>query len=287
MRISFTLPLITVWLLSLFVREVSGFGVGQRFSPHRPAYFSLASKLTSSAGNDCDSSAEGNNDCSSEEKRKEDVKPDILLPFPEAADPSYMCRGPIGEGSFIVSREGELTKEELSNENIMKIVKIKCTDLEVNTLVWKGLGYRFDPDTETWNNEKVFPNWKNKFPSPPDLIGMQRVYSKEVDQPSLRSNQQLVKSVPVESKQSLKKFLKPLGWPGYQFKELTPNKTRRAQCANWLLFYREELFGYTLEELIERKKKKQEAKDAEDKQLEEETGKSSKDEWKPPVQEVF
>lgn len=30
---------------------------------------------------------------------------------------------------------------------------------------------------------------------------------------------------------------------------MTPNKTRRAQCANWLLFYREVLFGKSLDEL--------------------------------------
>jgi hypothetical protein len=35
------------------------------------------------------------------------------------------------------------TQEELSNENIL-IVSIQCSDLEVNTLVWKCLGYRFE-----------------------------------------------------------------------------------------------------------------------------------------------
>jgi len=287
MKISFPFPVTLVCFLYFCVKGATGFGVAPRYSSCRRAFSSLASEPTSSAGNDSTSSSDGTNDGYSKDKKKEDIKIDILLPFPAAADPMYMCRGPVGGGNFIVKREGGPTEEELSDENIMKIIKIRCTDLEVNTLVWKGLGYRFDPDTETWNNDEVFPNWRNKFPSPPDLIGMQRVYEKEVDQPSLRSNQQLVKSVPVENKQSLKKFLKPLGWPGYQFKELTPNKTRRAQCANWLLFYREELFGCTLEELVARKKQKKEAKEAEDKRQEEETGKSSKDEWKPPVQEVF
>jgi hypothetical protein len=60
-----------------------------------------------------------------------------------------------------------------------------------------------------------------------------------------------------------------------QLSELTPNKTRRAQCANWLLYYREELFGYTLEELLERKRLRLQA-EAE-----------SSPEWKPPVTEVF
>ncbi len=73
----------------------------------------------------------------------------------------------------------------------------------------------------------------------------------------------------------------------FQYKELTPNKTRRAQCANWLLFYREELFGYTLEELKERKRQKLEAEAMEKKRIEEESGKPVKEEWKPPVREVF
>ena len=66
-----------------------------------------------------------------------------------------------------------------------------------------------------------------------------------------------------------------------QYKELTPNKTRRAQCANWLIFYREELFGYTVEELRERRRLK---KEAEEKAKEAE---QKGDEWKPPVKEVY
>ena len=71
-----------------------------------------------------------------------------------------------------------------------------------------------------------------------------------------------------------------------KYKELTPNKTRRAQCANWLLYYREELFGFTIEELKERRQKKREAEEAEKLRLQKESGKVE-DEWKPPVKEVF
>jgi hypothetical protein len=53
-----------------------------------------------------------------------------------------------------------------------------------------------------------------------------------------------------------------------------------------LLYYREELFGFTVEELQERRRLKKEAEEAEKKRLEEE-GKASQDEWKPPVKEVF
>jgi hypothetical protein len=82
--------------------------------------------------------------------------------------------------------------------------------------VWKCLGYRFDADNEQWKNDDVFPKWREKYPTPPDLIGMQRIYSKEVDQPSLRANQSLVRSVPVDNKQSLKTHLRPLGFTGYK-----------------------------------------------------------------------
>lgn len=99
------------------------------------------------------------------------IKPDILLPFPPAADPSYMCTGPVGQNDFIVSREGPpQPATELSNSNILKIVTVECSDLEVNTLVWKCLGYRY-MDGEGWQATECFPNWREKFPEPPDLIG--------------------------------------------------------------------------------------------------------------------
>ena len=41
-----------------------------------------------------------------------------------------------------------------------------------------------------------------------------------------------------------------MGFKGFKLNELTPNKTRRAQAVNWLLYYRETLYGKTVEELI-------------------------------------
>jgi hypothetical protein len=68
--------------------------------------------------------------------------------------------------------------------------------------------------------------------------------------------------------------------------ELTPNLTRRAQCTNWLLFYREELFGYSVEELRERRRLKLEKAEQERLQKIKEEGEAN-EEWKPPVKEVF
>lgn len=99
-----------------------------------------------------------------------------LLPFLPAADPRWACIGPVGRDSFVLGREGGPTQAELSNENILKIVKIECSDLEVNTIVWKCLGYRFNSQTEEWIASECFPKWREKYPTPPDLIGMQRMY---------------------------------------------------------------------------------------------------------------
>ena len=65
------------------------------------------------------------------EPPRETVKPDILQPFLPAADPKYSVRGPIGDADFVIERRGEPTKEELANENIIKIVRVECSDLEV------------------------------------------------------------------------------------------------------------------------------------------------------------
>jgi len=72
-----------------------------------------------------------------------------------------------------------------------------------------------------------------------------------------------------------------------QYAELTPNKTRRAQCTNWLLYYRMELFGYTIEELRERRRIRREQKEEEERKMREAAEGKKEDEWKPPVKEVF
>lgn len=210
----------------------------------------------------------------------------ILAPFPEAADPTYMVKGPVGDNDFKVTREGGPTPEELTNENLIQIVERRSnvTDIEVNTLVWKCLGYRFDPEKEKWDAPEVFPKWKERYPTPPDVIGIQRIYTKEVDGEIIKNNQRLTNSIPMEFKQSLKTILRPYGFNGYKLSELVPNMTRRAQCVNWLLFFREDLYGFTLEELQERRRVKKEKEAEEERKQLEETGEK---EWKPPIREVF
>mmetsp|Transcript_45809 Transcript_45809/g.95942 ORF Transcript_45809/g.95942 Transcript_45809/m.95942 type:complete len:202 (-) Transcript_45809:227-832(-) len=137
--------------------------------------------------------------------------------------------------------------DELSNQNILRIVKGDIPDNEVNLLLWKCLGYK--QIDGVWTSDDVFPKWRAKYPSPPDVIGVLRNYTYSIDRPVQQANQQLVASIPLKYKQGVKEHLRPLGFTGFMLDELTPNKTRRAQVANWLLFYREALRGKTLEQL--------------------------------------
>ncbi|CAM9995071.1 unnamed protein product [Scytosiphon promiscuus] len=127
------------------------------------------------------------------------------------------------------------------------------TDNEVNWLVWKCLGYRYDADKDSWSNEKVFPRWKERYPDPPDLLGVTRVYEPAIDRPVIRASQAMMRSIPPAYKRSIIEQLRPIGFTGLELEELTPNRTRRAQCANFLLYFREQLWGVPLEEVERRR----------------------------------
>ena len=146
--------------------------------------------------------------------------------------------------------------DDLSDETMLRIIKQEMSDSDVNALVWKYLGYRYDSNTDAWDSSQVFPNWRSKYPQPPDLIGVTRTYTREVDEPVLRAVQSLQRSVAKEHKNNLKAFLKPLGWKGYTMDGLTPNMTRRAQVATWLLYYREALHGVPIDELRRRRERR-------------------------------
>ncbi|CAM9189751.1 unnamed protein product [Ascophyllum nodosum] len=189
---------------------------------------------------------------------------DADAPIPNSLDrsapPNFIAKNNVSlDGEFIVTKEGEPTEAELNNHNVIKIIAQKCTDKEVNWLVWKCLGYRFDTERELWMADNVFPLWKEKYPEPPDLIGVTRVYSREVDRPVMKANQALVRSIPMEFKRSIMEHLKPIGFTGYKMDELTPNRTRRAQVTNFIIYFREELWGVSLEELRLRRKERKES----------------------------
>ena len=207
------------------------------------------------------------------------VEPDRPLDMPPV--------GPHTEGFLCLGVADEVTPEELSNENMIRIVRQESSDEDVNRLVWRCLGYRgqvAEDGAVSWDAEKCFPKWKTRFPTPPDVIGMKRIYTPDVDKDVMEANRALVRTIPMAHKQSLKTHLKPAGFPGFKLKELTPNKTRRAQAANWLLFFREELYGKSIEELVQ-KREAERAAEAEQKAASEDDGEPPA--FTPPINEVF
>jgi hypothetical protein len=164
--------------------------------------------------------------------------------------------------------------DPLSNEVLLSIVRSELADEEVNRLVWNALGYRsrveLDAETltanEVWTPDEVFPNWAKNYPEPPDVIGVTRKYDPKIDAPVKAACAALTRSVPEEHKQGIKTTLTPLGWKGFKMEGLTPNMTRRAQVANWLLFYRRELRGVSIEELRARRDARKAKEIAEGKQ---------------------
>ena len=162
--------------------------------------------------------------------------------------------------TFILKIDQPLSDDELSNQNLIKIVNLETTDQQCNYLAWKCLGYQYNNDTKHFEmSPKVFPKFAANYPTPPDLIGVTRNYADPaVDKPVRDASMNLMRSVPKDFKGGVRN-LESEGFRGYKLNELTPNKTRRAQLVNWLLFYRERLYGKTIEQLqaeaAERKKR--------------------------------
>jgi len=85
-------------------------------------------------------------------------------PLPLPVDADYSSRGHLpnaATSAFILSRAGPPALAELSDANLLKILHFPPTtanvtsDLEVNTLVWKCLGYRHVVSTATSANVRV------------------------------------------------------------------------------------------------------------------------------------
>mmetsp|Transcript_17923 Transcript_17923/g.17993 ORF Transcript_17923/g.17993 Transcript_17923/m.17993 type:complete len:244 (+) Transcript_17923:26-757(+) len=150
----------------------------------------------------------------------------------------------------LVSISGPPLDTELTDENVVRIVLEKCTDYEANVLAWKCLGYRYDEKSGEWNSEGVFPKWRARHPNPVDLIGITRTYGQEVDKPVKSASVELIRSIPHNYKGKGVRSLRDVGFKGYKLNELTPNKTRRAQLVNWLLYYRESFYNKTFEEIL-------------------------------------
>ncbi|KAF6005142.1 hypothetical protein F1559_001343 [Cyanidiococcus yangmingshanensis] len=105
----------------------------------------------------------------------------------------------------------------------------------INGLVAYSLGYIYNGDKEVWETDFVPKEWIEAFPDgePPDFIGISKEYSAANDTPVKKAIQMLQRSLPTEYRQFLQRRLTQ--FKGYQIGELTPEKTRRAQCINFLL----------------------------------------------------
>lgn len=57
-------------------------------------------------------------------------------------------------------------------------MRSEMPDQQVCEIVWHCLGYRQDDATGVWEPTECFPKWKERFPEPPDVIGVTRVYTK-------------------------------------------------------------------------------------------------------------
>jgi hypothetical protein len=113
---------------------------------------------------------------------------------------------------------------ELTTATIWAILNDELDDAIANQLVWHCLGYRYNAQTERWDNTQVRADWRDAYPEPPNFID------------SRPATVTLTRSIPSEYKQLLKE---KLGFTGYKVNELVPRKTRRATIANWLLSYME------------------------------------------------
>lgn len=109
---------------------------------------------------------------------------------------------------------------DLTTETLWAILDGNLPDDTVNQLVWQTLGYRYSPETQTWQTQNVDDAWVKKYPTPPNFIE------------SRPATVQLTKAIPKENKQLLKTVL---GFKGYSVDQLVPRLTRRATMANWLL----------------------------------------------------
>lgn len=112
----------------------------------------------------------------------------------------------------------------LTQDTIWAILNNEIDDQTVNQLVWRCLGYQYDPAVDAWDGSNVAPEWREAYPEPPDFIGNRP--------PTVK----LTRSIPQPHKQLLKE---QLGFTGYKVGELEPRLTRRAIAANWLLSYLE------------------------------------------------
>lgn len=83
----------------------------------------------------------------------------------------------------------------LTNETIWDILGEKIDDETVNKLVWYHLGYRYNHESQTWDNSKVEDSWK-RISYSPDFIA------------NRPPNVKLTRSIPKEKKAIIKRKIR-------------------------------------------------------------------------------
>jgi hypothetical protein len=130
------------------------------------------------------------------------------------------------------------TMPPLDARLLLQIVRGESSDGIVNEVLRSLLGWVYNAESGTWEDDLVPPEWKDDYPSgPPDFIGSASDYSPEKDRPVKKAVQKLTRSIPSEYKQISREVLGPLGFEGWKIDQLTPNRTRRATAVNWILYY--------------------------------------------------
>lgn len=127
----------------------------------------------------------------------------------------------------------------ITGSDLLRLVLQETPDSYVNEITrtllgWLPLG---DGDYDTTHVPSV---WLDNYPDPkcpPDFIGSVDDYSPERDRPVKKAVQKLTRSIPQQYKQVLKEKLGPMGFNGWTIKDLTPNRTRRATVANFVIYW--------------------------------------------------
>lgn len=147
-----------------------------------------------------------------------------------------------------------VTAEELEDARLLQLL-LQKRDEELNVLAWKCLGYRYINYGAgyAWDTTYVFPKWRQRYPIPPDLVGVSG------DTPETIAAVEFLASTTAEKYQdAVERHCKSQGLR-YIGKQVNPAATRKVQVTQWLMFYRDEYFGVPMEELQRRKQQQQQA----------------------------
>jgi len=124
--------------------------------------------------------------------------------------------------------------------DILSLAKGETSDDYPTEIVRLLLGWRLQSQQggRKWATQHVRPAWLESYPdTPPDFIGDPNDYSREKDLPVKTAVQRLQRSIYPQHKNAFREVLKPAGFPGWKVKDLTPNRTRRAVCTSYILFW--------------------------------------------------